>query len=455
MVAKRWLGTIACTTINSEHPRSKVRDTTLVNPAAWHQVKLILEQALEQPPAERVPFVRHACQDNADVRLEVESLLAEAGDDAGGFLESPAELPPTSQAPEFGWIGRQLGRHRIESRLGTGGMGHVFLASSDDGRTPSKVAIKVIREDVGAAALQRRFEQEHTLHARLVHPGVARLVGRGTFESRPYLVLEHVEGLPIDVYCRQRRLNLEQRIALFIEVCTAVQYVHDQGIVHRDIKPANLLVTQAGRPKLLDFGIAEQLRGGVMVTADREGFAMFTPECAAPEQLRCEPLTASTDVYGLGLLLYRLLTGHTPHEAYRSGLTLVRLRSICHDEPRRASDLVDRAGAEHAQADHDEGLPEPSRLSGLLRGRLDRILLRALANRQTDRYASAAALAADLREHLQAVQQGRRDLNPIRLLGLPWSVSPHSHRVRTFFLSRIGVSRERRGGRSRLPSDRT
>lgn len=383
-----------------------------MNPAAWHQMKLILEEALAQTQDGRRQYVARACEGDAELRRVVDSLLDEADADTRGFLESPPALPPILREPASPWIGRCVGAHRIVRRLAVGGMGEVFLAQREKGATGIdewQVAAKVMRGDFDSPALRRRFEQEQQLHARLDHPAIARLLDHGECEGQPYMLFEHVEGEPIDAYCRRRRLGVRQRIALFIEVCAAVAHVHAQCIVHCDIKPANLLVTPDGRPKLLDFGIAETLWPAEAGAGPRtsmvhlEGVAMFTPECAAPEQLRNGTLSQATDIYGLGLLLYRLLTGRMPHEAYRSGLTLPRLRSICENDPVAASTLVERNGI-----DEGLGLPERDQMARLLHGDLDRILLRSLARDPADRHASAAHLADDLRGYLNAASMRTR-----------------------------------------------
>lgn len=276
--------------------------------ATWCQLKLILEQALECNHGERRAFVAQACANAPTLRDEIYALLDEADAATEGFLESPATLPTVLRGAEPTWIGKQVDTYRITRKIGSGGMGQVFLAEDDGSQARQAVAVKVMRGDVDSPALCRRFDQERRIHATLDHPFIARMLGEGSLDNRPYMLLEHVAGQPIDAYCRQHRLALRERIALVIDVSAGVQHVHEKGVVHRDIKCANILVTADGRPKLLDLGIAELLEtaeceiGRPMVQL--EGLAMFTPECAAPEQLRNQALTKATDIYGLGLLLY-------------------------------------------------------------------------------------------------------------------------------------------------------
>jgi serine/threonine protein kinase len=212
------------------------------------------------------------------------------------------------------------------------------------------------------------------------------------------MVLEHVEGLPIDVHCRNQRLCLRDRISLVRRVCAAVRHVHSASIVHCDIKPSNVLITSQGVPKLIDFGIAEVLscepaRASAHLQSD--DVALFTPECAAPEQLRGEPPTAAIDIYGLGLLLYRLVTGRTPYAGHDSRPALLGLHAIREAEPMQASQVVARFTPEH-----DPGLPETEQLSRMLKGHLDALLSKALSRDRCGRHASAVALSADLRRCL-------------------------------------------------------
>jgi serine/threonine-protein kinase len=378
-------------------------------------MKLILERALEQTQGARREYVCLACGSDTRLREEVESLLDEADETTEGFLELPATLPMVFEAREPEWIGKRIGALLIQNKLASGGMGHVFLASRDDGGPCETLVMKVVRGDGTSAMLRRRFDQERRIHAALRHPCIARVVDTGVLDDHPFMLLEHVEGERIDKYCAGKRLDMRARIELVLEVCMAVEYVQSQRVVHGDIKPANVLVTPRGKPKLLDFGIAETLSADERMPSKTmlqlEGAAMFTPESAAPEQLKNEPLTMATDVYGLGHLLYRLLTGHLPHKGQRSGLTLAWLRAVCEHDAMCPSTLIERDGVEP-----DTGLPTQRELVCVLTGELDRILLKSLAREPNARYQSATALAADLRRYLRLTAVA------------PWRAIAHSPR---------------------------
>jgi tRNA A-37 threonylcarbamoyl transferase component Bud32/tetratricopeptide (TPR) repeat protein len=267
--------------------------------------------------------------------------------------------------------------------LGRGGMGVVYLGARDDDRFEKLVAIKVSSGDLVDTIASGRFREEQRILASLDHPDIARLLDAGTSEAGvPYVVMEYVEGDPIDLYCTARQLSVRERLALFGRVCHAVQYSHERLVVHRDIKARNILVAPSGAPKLLDFGIAKLLDpGGFDVHVTRTAFRALTPESASPEQVRGDPVTVSTDVYSLGALLYRLLTGRSP---YRGDMTTESgvARAICDEEPLRPSATPD--------------LPHRREL----RGDLDLIVLKALRKDPARRYRSVEQLAQDVQRHL-------------------------------------------------------
>jgi non-specific serine/threonine protein kinase/serine/threonine-protein kinase len=291
-------------------------------------------------------------------------------------------------------------------------MGVVYRARRADDQYRQVVAIKVIRNGMETARGQRRFREERQILAGLEHPGIARLLDGGTTEEgRPYLVMEHAEGEPVDTWCDRRRVGVEERLRLFLEVCAAVHHAHRNLVVHRDLKPANILVNAEGRPKLLDFGIAKMLHpdgspvvGEATVTALR----MLTPDYASPEQIRGERVTTATDVYSLGVLLYELLSGHRPYR-YRAGWAHELLAAICDQDPERPSAVVAQTETRCTGATTVEVTPRtvaeardltPRLLRKRLRGDLDTIALKALRKAPADRYASAEAFADDVRRHL-------------------------------------------------------
>jgi non-specific serine/threonine protein kinase/serine/threonine-protein kinase len=277
-------------------------------------------------------------------------------------------------------------------------MGSVLLAQRDDDQYRKRVALKLLRPGFDSEDVVRRFRRERQILASLEHPNIASLLDGGTTDDGlPYLVMEYVEGLPIDRYCDRHRLSVDERLRLFCLVCGAVQFAHQNLIVHRDIKPRNVLVGPSGAPKLLDFGIAKLLDPGLWAqpgeAAPTEHFLM-TPEYASPEQVRGEPITTASDVYSLGVLLYELLTGQRPYEVTGRSLHEIT-RAVCEKEPTRPSAAIDRAMQTR------EG--SAGRLRRRLRGDLDNIVLMALRKEPARRYASVEQLSEDVRRHLEGL----------------------------------------------------
>ncbi|HEX6070558.1 MAG TPA: serine/threonine-protein kinase, partial [Longimicrobiaceae bacterium] len=303
------------------------------DPDRWRRLQAIVDAALDTPECDRESLLTRSCGGDPDLRAEAERLLRSC-ERAEAFLGQPAaELAAGLLGTEPGPVRRpapvRIGPYRIIREAGHGGMGTVYLAERDDGQFQKRVALKLMREGADSDAVLRRFIDERQILARLDHPHIARLLdGGATTGGVPYLVMDFIEGVPIDRYCDERRLPVEARLALFVEVCRAVQYAHQNLVVHRDLKPGNILVTATGEAKLLDFGIAKLL-DPPWETAEagltRTGMRPMTPEFASPEQLRGEPVTTASDVYALGVLLYLLLAGRHPHPgSRRSGYELER-----------------------------------------------------------------------------------------------------------------------------------
>ena len=277
-------------------------------------------------------------------------------------------------------------------------MGEVYLGQRADAQYRQEVAIKVVRPGLQAAEILTRFRAERQILARLDHPNIATLLDGGvTAAERPYLVMQYVDGVPITEHCDSERLSIDARLKLFVTVCRAVQFAHTNLIVHRDLKPSNILVTAEGEPKLLDFGIAKLLDPGALgitQAATREASRLLTPERAAPEQLRGEPVTTATDVYALGVIIYELLTGRLPFYFKGEGAREIE-RVITTTEPTRPSLLFNRSTSR--EPDSEAVLAElsaargsrPERLKRLLSGDLERIVLMALRKEPERRYASA------------------------------------------------------------------
>jgi serine/threonine protein kinase len=355
----------------------------------WRRVKEAFQAALERAPEARASFLDDTCRGDLELRREVESLLT-AREEAGGFLSDPAQALPGDPNLE----GCRLGPYQVLEKIGHGGMGVVHRGVRDDDVFRKVVALKFVGGSAGPEHL-RRFTQERQILARLQHPNIATILDGGmSEEGRPYLVMEYVEGKPIDAYCAQRQLGTRQRLVMFRAVCDAVHYAHQNLVVHRDLKPHNILVTAEGQPKLLDFGIARMLAAGV--DPDQAPTAtllpIMTPEYASPEQVRGEPITTGSDVYSLGVLLYQLLTGRLPYEVKKDSLEQI-VRAVCETEPQPPSLAV--------LATLRPGETAPPAPASDLRGDLDTIVLKALRKEPARRYSSVLELSEDLRRHLE------------------------------------------------------
>ena len=366
------------------------------------RVDELFDAALDLPAAERAAYVVEAAAGDPRLAAEVQALLR-AHDRADGVLDG-GPAAPAAAVPELPEP-RRIGPYRILGELGRGGMGLVYAAERDDGQFQRRVAIKVLRADADPS-LKARVVAERQILASLDHPHIARLLDGGiTDDGRPFLVMEHVDGLPIDVYADRMRLTVEERIALFVMVADAVQHAHRNLIVHRDLKPTNILVTSRGEVKLLDFGIAKLLNpalGPHRAPITRYGERALTPEFAAPEQIRGEPVTTATDVYSLGVVLYRLLVGRHPYRFDDDSMASV-VEVVARGRPRPPSEAVLRP-AESGEATSAEiaeaRRSTPSRLAHRLRGDLDAIVLYALRKEPVDRYGSPDLLVRDLQRHV-------------------------------------------------------
>ncbi|MEP0546562.1 MAG: serine/threonine-protein kinase [Rhodothermales bacterium] len=354
----------------------------------YRRAQELFLDALDVPPAERAAWLDEAC-DSDELRAEVDSLLAAHTEP--GLLDNDlhdAGLLPDGERPDP-MLGRTVGPWRLEARLGVGGMGAVYRAVRDDGLYERAVAVKLLRPGADAQALGRRLRGERQILARLEHPHIARLYDGGmTDDGLPFLVLELVDGEELTAYVERRQPSVDERIALFLDVCDAVAYAHRNLVVHRDLKPSNILVTADGEVKLLDFGIARLVEADDADERTRTVGAFLTPAYAAPEQVRGEPVTTATDVYALGVVLYELLAGQRPYDLTGRSASEIE-RAVCLTLPTKPSATIrDAAYA---------GRAEPA---ARLRGDLDTIVLKALAKEPTVRYPSAEAFADDLQRHL-------------------------------------------------------
>ena len=383
--------------------------------ANWPKVKEIFSAALELKPDERVSFLNTTCATDENLRGEVLALLV-AHDASGDFIQNPAVVDVGFMVSDntnhsSAAAGQHIGTYEIIRELGRGGMGAVYLASRADESFDKRVALKLIKRGMDSEAIIKRFVMERQILANLDHPNIARLIDGGTTDDGlPYFVLEYIEGTTITRYCDEHKLNTLERLKLFLQVCAAVQFAHQNLIVHRDLKPSNIIVTKDGTPKLLDFGIAKLLSvDSTLVDATETVARLLTPEYASPEQLRGLPITTTSDVYALGVVLYELLSGHRPFSlASRSAEEIARM--ITTSEPLKPSVVITRHEAmPHADDGHHSLTPEGisrtregnvDKLRRRLVGDLDNILLKALRKEPERRYASVQDLSADLQRHL-------------------------------------------------------
>jgi serine/threonine-protein kinase len=397
-----------------------------MSPDRFQKIQDLYLAALDRVPADRAAFLDEACGDDSDLRAEVESLLHAAPE--ASFLEHPLmRVKDVADAETQDFVeGQRFGPYRLLREIGRGGMGTVYLAERADGQFEQQVALKLMHPDFNRVQVQQRFLQERQILARLQHPHIARLYDGGVTvldgaqpgDGQPYFVMEYVEGVPLTAYCDAKHLPVEERLRLFQQVAEAVQYAHRNLVVHRDLKPSNILVTPEGRVKLLDFGIAKVLEDEVPdLTLTQTGVRVMTPEYAAPEQVRDEPVTTATDLYALGVLLYVLLTGHRPYRFERLTPGAVE-HAILEQEPERPSTRVTRP-SDVAQADGftKTVTPEavsaarstqPSTLRRRLSGDLDTIVLKALRKEPERRYASVEAFAEDVRRYLEGLPVAAR-----------------------------------------------
>lgn len=363
-----------------------------MTPERWESVSEILEKAISMSEAERERYVDSACGADHELRTEVLSLLMSHQQAGSQFLNSPIAAP----APEPSRVGRRIGPYLVQELIAHGGMGEVFAAVRADGQYEKRVAIKLVRSGFDSGLIVDRFRTERQILASLVHPNIAQLLDGGTTEDGiPYLVLEFVEGLPIDEHCESRKLPIEERLQLFREVCSAVQYAHQRLVIHRDLKPGNILVTTDGIAKLLDFGIAKLLSPSASTEATLIG--AMTPEYASPEQVSGEPITTATDIYSLGVVLYRLLTGRSPYRV-KTGSSSELARAIVEAVPERPSTAA-RLHAANESASSGTRRVNCRRLSG----DLDNIVLKALRKEPARRYLSVEQFSEDIRRHLMSL----------------------------------------------------
>jgi eukaryotic-like serine/threonine-protein kinase len=384
-----------------------------MEPERWRHIEELFHSALDCGPARRAAFLDSACAGDASLRQEIESLLSSY--EKGSFTETPAfaeGIKLLEESEECSVAGQNIGPYRVIRKIGQGGMGAVYLAARADEAFQKEVAIKLIKRGQDTEDVIRRFRSERQILASLEHPNITRLLDGGTTEDAlPYFVMEYIQGEPIDNYCDSHKLNTTERLRLFQSVCVAVHFAHQNLVIHRDIKPGNILVTAEGVPRLLDFGIAKLLAAEPSFADRTITLARrMTPQSASPEQVRGGNITTASDVYSLGVLLYKLLTGHSPYRlAGRSSDEIER--AICEEDPEKPSAVIDHAeGALTPQSVSETREGAPDKLRRKLRGDLDNIMLMALRKEPQRRYASVLQFSEDVRRHLQGLPVlARRD----------------------------------------------
>ena len=364
--------------------------------ATWLKLSAHLDHALDLSPVERDAWLQQLRATDPHVAAELAVMLADHKQlRAEGFLDTGA-LPDADTS----LAGVIIGSYTLISRIGDGGMGSVWLGRRSDGRYEGEVAIKLLNAALVGRGGEERFRREGIILARLGHPHIARLIDAGVSNTgQPYLVLELVNGEHIDAYCDERRLSVQRRVRLFLDVLSAVSHAHANLIVHRDLKPSNVLVNQAGAVKLLDFSIAKLMQDNGVSRLTQDAESVLTPKYAAPEQVTGDPITTGTDVYSLGVLLYELLSGQHPYGgALKSSTDYTR--AIVEKEPLTLSAAFLKASPESRSLVAAQRSTTPDRLGRALGLELETILNKALKKSPAERYGSVAELGDDLRRYL-------------------------------------------------------
>jgi eukaryotic-like serine/threonine-protein kinase len=358
----------------------------------WEQVKEIFNEAVELPRTERLTFIEQKSGGDQLIVKEVQSLL-ESDEEVEDFIENPAAAVSHLVRDDTALAGKKIGFYRIEREIGRGGMGAVYLAARADEHFKKRVAIKLIKRGFDTDDIIRRFRHERQILAALDHPNITRLLdGGATEDGLPYLVMDYVEGLPLNRYCEENALSVNERLKLFLQICSAVIYAHQNLIIHCDIKPSNIFITNDGVPKLLDFGIAKLTAPDSPQTLDRHSTQMMTPEYASPEQILGLPVTTAADIYSLGVVLYELLSGHRPFKI-KSNNPIEVSKIITDSEPLKPSSIVTR--------DRKIGTNRQAAISTQLRGDLDNIILMTMRKEPERRYSSVEQFAEDINRYLK------------------------------------------------------
>ena len=378
-------------------------------PSKWEKVWEIFEEVADLPPAEAATYLDEACDGDPVIRQAVEDMIAADRTTEGAFLDRPilqnpeasgkaTDVRPTVRSIPTG-VPKRIGPYELQHKVGEGGMSSVFLAVRDDDTYQRQVVVKIVRPGMENEHVVQRLRIERQILASLDHPNIARLFdGGSTVHGLPYFVMEYVDGMPVDSYCERNELSVEERLRVFLKICDAVHFAHRNLVIHRDIKPSNILVNVDGEPKLLDFGIAKLLNpdlGSPEIAPTITATRMLTPSYASPEQILGKMITTSSDVYSLGVLLYKLLTHTLPYDfTKRTAIEIEQL--ITGTEPRKPSQVATRPSTDTKGEAVDTG-----KVRRQLVGDLDAIVLKALRSAPQQRYAGVDHFAADIERFLK------------------------------------------------------
>jgi eukaryotic-like serine/threonine-protein kinase len=377
----------------------------LMNSERWEKIGIIFDEALNLSEPERSEFIKSACGDDIEMQNEVKSLI-----------EADSKVPPVLKAQagdavnirsQIIYEGKIIGNYKVIKQIAEGGMGSVFLAERADGQFEQKVALKIIKPGMNSNEIIKRFLSERQILARLQHPNIAKLLDGGlTEDNLPYFTMEYVEGEPISEYCDKNNLSVEERLKIFITVCSAIQYAHHNLVIHRDIKPSNIMIKKDGTVKLLDFGIAKVLSEDTLnedVNLTQTGLHVMTPEYASPEQIKGKHVTTSTDIYSLGIVLYELLTGEKVHNI-KNYSPLEMEKAICLTQPQKPSSLIKQVQTKDKSKADEISIKRntlPEKLKKKLAGDLDNICLTALRKEPETRYSSVELFRQDIENFLE------------------------------------------------------
>ena len=387
-----------------------------MNPEIWEKVKEIFNEAIGLSPNEREKYLNKTCGNNPEIFNEVNSLLL-SYQNQDGFLDNPGKnLPVFSNKFNNDYTGQHIGPYQLINKIDEGGMGVVYLGVRADKEFDKKVAIKLIKQGPRADYIIKKFQNERQALASLDHPYIAKLLDGGTTENGiPYFIMEFVDGIPINNYCDKNNLSISNRLTLFRKVCKAVNFAHKNLVIHRDLKPSNILVTNDGNPKLLDFGIAKILddkNSPDNTNNTKTEIWNLTPEYASPEQVMGGNITTASDVYSLGVLLYKILTGHHPYRL-SNYLPAEITKVICESSPEKPSTII-HTTEELKLSDGTIKIISPEKISSVrseninklskkLSGDLDNIILMAMRKEPERRYSSVEQFSVDIWRHLSGL----------------------------------------------------